>query len=186
MTGGPALNNTTNLQSIMKNILILAAIFAAFPALAQSEAGSASQSRAETAVAGNGVVTVNQAAQPAYTAADVRHTTNQAATGPSVFVNAPSADTCERAGFGLSVGAVGGNAGANIPRGQSDKCDVRADTVNLRFVGAPAEVIKARHCMDTQLAEAYARAGMPCEDKRPAAQVSADPYIAERQRRAGS
>jgi hypothetical protein len=150
----------------MKNLFVLAALAAALPAFAQSEAGSTAQSRAETAVSGNGIVTIQNQAQPANTYARFDGTTNQAASAPPVYVNAPSADTCERAGFGLSAGAVGGNAGINVPRGQSDKCDVRADTVNLRFVGAPAEVIKARHCMDVQLAEAYARAGMPCVDWR--------------------
>lgn len=160
----------------MKRILILAALAASLPAFAQSDAGASSLSRAETAVQGNGIVTINN---PSATSTDWR--TNQASAAPAVFVNAPSADTCERAGFGFAAGAVGGNAGVNIPRGQSDKCDVRADTVNLKFTGAPQEVIKARHCMDAQLAEAYARAGQPCRDQRPQQQAAySDPYIAAR------
>lgn len=148
----------------MKSFVILVALCAALPALAQSNASTSAASRAETAVQGNGVVSIQNQAAPAVTSANFH--TNQAATGPSVFVNPPGADTCERAGVGLSVGAVGGNAGVNIPRGQSEKCDVRADTINLKVVGAPMEVIKARHCMDAQMAEAYARAGQPCTDAR--------------------
>lgn len=171
----------------MKHLLILAAALACGTALAQSD--SASVARSETQVAGNGIVTINNSGQPTNTANRADLHTNQAASAPSVFVNAPSADTCEKAGFGLAVGTVGGNGGLNIPRGMSDPCNVRADTVNLKFTGAPDAVIKARHCMSAEMAEAYARAGMPCVDQRPQqaaiaarpqAEASADPYIAAR------
>lgn len=154
----------------MQRIFISIAIaLACTPTLAETAATSGAQSTAQASPQniGNPVINVNGAATPAATTAKVDHTTNQAATGPSVFVNPPSADTCERAGVGLSGGWVTGNAGVNIPRGQSDKCDIRADTINLKVTGAPAEVIKARHCMDAAMAEAYARAGQPCRDERP-------------------
>jgi len=148
----------------MKSFVLLVALCAALPALAQSNASTSAASRAETAVQGNGVVSITNQAAPAVTSA--KFETNQAASGPSVFVNPPAADTCDRAGVGISGGWVTGNAGVNIPRGQSDKCDMRADSINLKVVGAPSEVIKARHCMDAQMAEAYARAGQPCVDAR--------------------
>lgn len=148
----------------MKHLIIAAALCLALPALAQTNAGSQSGSVASTANTNNPTFNYIAPAANPHTTADFR--TNQAASGPSVFVNPPGADTCDRAGLGISVGAVGGNAGLNIPRGQSDKCDMRADTINLKVVGAPPAVIKARHCMDAQMAEAYARAGIPCKDMR--------------------
>jgi hypothetical protein len=156
----------------MKKIILVAAMLAASTAFADTTAGSTSGSVASVAPTNIGNPTINMPGTNPNTYTRFDGSTNQAATGPSVFVNAPAADTCERAGFGASVGTVGANAGVNIPRGQSDKCDVRADTVNLRFTGASQGVIKARHCMDAQMAEAYARAGEPCVDARPSRPVA--------------
>lgn len=156
----------------MKNLLtIAAALCFALPALAQTNAGSSSGSIASTANTNN--PTFNYIAPAASPSTHATFDTNQAASGPSVFVNPPAADTCDRAGLGISGGWVSGNAGVNIPRGQSDKCDMRADTINLKVIGAPMEVIKARHCMDAQMAEAYARAGLPCRDMREGVQPTA-------------
>lgn len=155
-------------------ILILAATLAA-PAFAESAASSGAQSTANASPnnIGNPTVNVLGSTQAPVTAARVDSHTNQAATAPTVFVNPPAADTCERAGVGVSGGWVTGNAGLNIPRGQSDKCDMRADTINLKVTGAPQDVIKARHCMDAAMAEAYARAGQPCRDERQEARAAA-------------
>lgn len=156
----------------MKHLItIAAALCLALPVMAQTNAGSSSGSVASTANTNNPIFNyIAPAASPNTHAA---FDTNQAATGPSVFVNPPSADTCERAGVGVSGGWVSGNAGVNIPRGQSDKCDMRADTINLKVIGVPMDVIKARHCMDAQMAEAYARAGQPCRDAREGARAAA-------------
>lgn len=150
----------------MRSLIIAAAVCLAFPAFAESTAGSTSGSIASTANTNN--PTFNYIAPAASPNTHATIDTNQAASAPSVFVNPPAADTCDRAGVGISGGWVSGNAGVNIPRGESAKCDMRADTINLKVVGAPPAVIKARHCMDAQMAEAYARAGDPCVDLRPA------------------
>jgi hypothetical protein len=151
----------------MKKIILAAAMLAASAAFADTTAGSSSGSVASVAPTNIGNPTINMPGTNPNTYTRFDGSTNQAATGPSVFVNPPSADTCERAGFGASVGTVGANAGVNIPRGMSVECNMRADAVNLKFTQAPQAVIKARHCMDPNMAEAYARAGDPCTDARP-------------------
>lgn len=108
-----------------------------------------------------------------FNSTDQRFQTNQAATPGTVFVNPPAAETCARAGNGFAVQGVGAGLSASIGGVESVKCDMRADTINLKVTGAPQEVIKARQCMDAQMAEAYARAGQPCEDRR-AAERKAD------------
>lgn len=175
-------------------LAIVLASMAASPAFAQNNASAATDSLAVASPSNIGNPVINMAAANpfSFTSALQRIETNQASPGPSVFVNPPAADTCDRAGVGISGGWVTGNAGVNIPRGQSDKCDMRADSINLKVIGAPPEVIKARHCMDANMAEAYARAGVPCRDMRPEAQqqvaqapsstvLSSDPLIRARQ-----
>lgn len=103
-----------------------------------------------------------------FNSTDQRFHTNQAATPGTVFVNPPASETCARAGNGFALQGVGAGLSASIGGVESVKCDMRADTINLKVTGAPQDVIKARQCMDPQMAEAYARAGQPCEDRRPA------------------
>lgn len=181
----------------MQRILISIAIaLACTSALAETAANSGSQSTAQASPQniGNPIVNVNGTPTAPITAARVDNNvhTNQAATPGTVFVNPPAADTCAKPGSGLAVQAPGGGAAVTIGGGESAKCDMRADTINLKVTGAPQSVIKSRQCMDPQMAEAYARAGEPCVDQRPqqraeaapAAQVTAanttDPYIAAR------
>lgn len=172
-----------------KSLIILAALAAASSAFAQSESVSGSSSAVQTAVQGNGIVTIENQAQPANSRTDWHG--NTAASAGTVFVNPPAADTCARPGFGLSAQAVGGGVALSAPGVESEKCDMRADVLNLKVTGAPQEVVKARQCMDSKMAEAYARAGMPCRDMRPPTNAplarrdgegfaSTDPYIAAR------
>lgn len=152
----------------MKHLLIAAALCAAFPVLAQTNAGSSSGSVASTANTNAPVFNYTSPAASPFTAARVDQDvhSNQAATAATVFVNPPSADTCAKPGTGISAQGVGAGVGLSIGGGESAKCDMRADTINMKVIGVPMEVIKARHCMDAQMAEAYARAGMPCRDMR--------------------
>lgn len=152
----------------MRSLIIAAAVCLAFPAFAESTAGSTSGSIASTANTNNPTFNYIAPAANPNTYARVEGTTNQAATAATVFVNPPSSDVCAKAGTAISAQAVGAGAAVSFGGGESAKCDMRADTINLKVIGAPMEVIKARHCMDAQMAEAYARAGAPCVDMRPA------------------
>lgn len=173
----------------MKVIAIVLAALVAAPALAQplrldgthanSSSGSEAAAISSPQNIGNPIVNLNTTA-PALTRGAVDYTTNAAATGPTVFVNPPSADTCAKAGLGISGGWVSGNAGVNVPMGASDTCETRADAINLKVTGAPPEVIKARQCQNPAIAQAYQDAGFPCPKVRPTA--AADDLEAEGQR----
>lgn len=159
----------------MKFALIALAALLAAPAFAEVSAGSSSGS---TAMVNPGTINsplVNIGAAPGVTAGslDNRVTTNQAASAGTVFVSPPVAGTCTGAGSGAAVQIPGG--GVVLSKGGEPvaKCDTREDVVNLKWSGAPAEVVKARQCMDKDMAEAYARAGQPCVDQRPDARAAA-------------
>lgn len=176
----------------MKKLLVLAVLCACLPVLAQSQTTSDSTSgstaassnvnnptfiynapvAAATPTASSSGPTASTSTNANFSSTDSSFRTNQAASAGTVFVNPPAADTCARAGNGFSVQGVGAGASLSLGGVESAKCDMRADSINLKVIGAPAEVIKARHCMDAQMAEAYARAGQPCVDKRPAAQMA--------------
>lgn len=162
--------------------IALASLLAASGALAQSTSGSTSASTATVApgTINSPLVNIGGTTQQPYTAADVRHTTNQAATTGTVFVNPPASGTCATAGSGLALQAVGGGAAVSIGGGASETCEAREDVVNLKWSGAPAEVVKARQCMVPAMAEAWARAGIPCVDLRTQAQpTAAGPALAQ-------
>ena len=175
----------------MKQVLALIVAFLAFsmnPAFAQlrldgTHANSSSGSEAAAVSSpqniGNPNITLNTTS-PALTRGAVDYNTNQASTGPTVFVNPPSADTCSRPGLGVSGGWVSGNAGINVPMGASDTCETRADAINLKVTGAPQEVIKARQCQNPAIAKAYEDAGFPCPRGDKAA--SADAFEQEAQK----
>lgn len=166
----------------MKNALILVAALAALPALAQDKpsfgtgtngSSSGSLSTAQTAIENVGSPIINlPGANPEQRTEFKGNTAAQAAT---VFVNPPAADTCAMPGSGGSVQVVGAGAGLSIAGDASVRCEMRADVLNLKVTTGDMDVIKARQCMDAQMAEAYARAGKPCVDKRPQKTAEADP-----------
>lgn len=167
----------------MKKLVIVAALMLAGHAFAQTSAGSSSGSTAMVAPGqiNSPIVEVNSAA-PDRMRNDIH--TNQAATAATVFVNPPAADTCAMAGSGVSLQLPGGGAAISAGGEASVRCEMRADVINLKVTGAPGEVVKARQCMDDKMAEAYARAGMPCTDARPqrtaATNEPTDPYVRQR------
>ena len=157
-------------------VALIAALLLASAAPAFADTGAQSGSLS-TAVVSPGqinspIVQIQNGGVPAITRGATDFHTNAANTAPTVFVNPPSADTCQKPGVGVSGGWVTGNAGVNIPLGASDTCEVRADAINLKVTGAPAAVIKARQCQNPAIAQAYADAGDPCPSRQ---QVGAAP-----------
>jgi hypothetical protein len=150
---------------------------------AQSTATTRGEATAATEIKDVGNPIINLPGAPERTRADFH--TNQAATAATVFVNPPSADVCAKAGTGVSVQVAGFGGALSNGGDASESCETRADTVNLKFTGAPAAVLKARHCQSPAMAQAYEDAGEPCPQRlrplQPAQQsVSDDPYIARR------
>ena len=152
---------------------------------ARAESAATSGSTAGAVVApqniGNPTIAIDQSG-PSDTRA--RFHTNQAATAATVFVNAPSADVCAKAGTGVSMQVAGFGGAISNGGDASETCETRADTVNFKFTGASAAVIKARHCQSPAMAQAYEDAGEPCVQRlRPAAVTAStteDPFIARR------
>lgn len=172
----------------MKRIIFtLVALTLAAGAMAQTQSTSASGSTAavDGGTINSPLVQVNSAAAERMRS-DIH--TNQAATPATVFVNPPAADTCAMPGSGLALQLPGGGFGGTLAGEASVRCEMRADVLNLRVTGADPIVIKARQCMDDKMAEAFARAGMPCKDLRPEQPVAnaprqgepTDPYIRRR------
>lgn len=156
-------------------------------ARAESAATSGSTAGAVVAPQNIGNPTISIESGPSDTRA--RFHTNQAATAATVFVNAPSADVCAKAGTGMSMQVAGFGGAISNGGDASETCETRADTVNFKFTGASAAVIKARHCQSPAMAQAYEDAGEPCvqrlRPRQPApvavnASNTDDPYIARR------
>lgn len=167
----------------MKRILLVAALaLAGSAAFAQSTSSGMSTAIVQPGQINSPIVEVNSAA-PDRMRNDIH--TNQAATAATVFVNPPAADTCAMAGSGVSLQLPGGGAAISAGGEASVRCEMRADVINLKITGAPDAVWKARQCMDDKMAEAYARAGIPCTDARPQRTAAAndeprDPYVRQR------
>ena len=157
---------------------------------ARAETNATSGSTAGAVVApqniGNPIIQIDQRSP-----GEVRNKidSNQAATAATVFVNAPSADVCAKAGTGVSMQVAGFGGAISNGGDASETCETRADTVNFKFTGASAAVIKARHCQSPAMAQAYEDAGEPCvqrlRPRQPApvavnATNTDDPYIARR------
>lgn len=173
----------------MKNLHLITLTLLALAGAAQAESNATSGSTASAVVApqniGNPVINIDSA--PGRTRADFH--TNQAATAATVFVNPPSADVCAKAGTGVSMQVAGFGGAISNGGDASETCETRADTVNFKFTGASAAVIKARHCQSPAMAQAYEDAGEPCVQRlrplQPApvavnAGNTSDPYIARR------
>lgn len=101
-----------------------------------------------------------------------------AASAASVYVNPPSSDVCQRAGFGLSLQGYGGGGAISAGGSESDSCETRADAINLKYTGAPEVVIRARQCQNAKIAKAFEDAGMPCPKSKVSASESAVPALA--------
>lgn len=86
-----------------------------------------------------------------------------AASAAPVYVNPPSSDVCQRAGFGLSLQGYGGGGAISAGGSESDSCEIRANAVNLKFTGAPEAVIRALQCQNPKVAKAFEDAGIPCK-----------------------
>lgn len=154
---------------------------------AESTAGSASDSRAVVAPQNIGNPVINLESGPSSIRSKID--SNQAATAATVFVNPPSADTCAKAGTGVSMQVAGFGGAISNGGDPSETCETRADTINMKVTGASAAVIKARHCQSPAMAQAYEDAGEPCPQRlrplQPAQQSvnagnTSDPYIARR------
>lgn len=159
----------------MKNRIIAAALCLPLLALAQTQAGSTSGSTASVAPVNVGNPVINLPGAPAETRTRIE--SNQAAGAATVFVNPPAADTCAKAGFGLSLQAVGAGAALSAPTGENLGCETRADAINLKVTGVAQSVIKARQCQNPAMAQAYEDAGDPCVQRlRPGQQ----PPVAQR------
>lgn len=180
----------------MKRIaIVIASLFVVTSALAEASAGSSSGSTAVVAPVNVGNPVINLPASPSYVKNEID--SNQASSAATVFVNPPAADTCAKAGSGASLQLAG--VGGSYTKGgdPSETCETRADSINLKVVGAAPAVIKARHCQSPAMAQAYEDAGDPCpahlrpararkEQARAEAALngqtvaSTDPYIAAR------
>ena len=148
-------------------LTLLSALVVASPSHAQATATTRGEATAATEIKDVGNPVINLPGANPYQRSDFH--TNQAASAGTVFVNPPAPGTCVLPGDGASlqfaqVGAVVSKGGKVYVR-----CDIKDDALNMKVTGQPPEVIKARYCMDEAFAEAYARAGLPCEDKRPPA-----------------
>lgn len=86
-----------------------------------------------------------------------------ASSAAPVYVNPPSADVCQRAGFGLSLQGYGGGGAISAGGSESDSCEIRANAVNLKFTGAPESVIRALQCQNPKIKQAYEDAGISCK-----------------------
>lgn len=85
------------------------------------------------------------------------------ASAAPVYVNSPSADVCQRSGFGASLQGPAGGGAISFGGSESDTCETRADAVNLKFTGAPEAVIRARQCQNPKIAKAFEDTGVPCK-----------------------
>lgn len=94
---------------------------------------------------------------------DVTNIPRTAASAAPVYVNSPSADVCQRSGFGASLQGPGGGGAISFGGSESETCETRADAVNLKFTGAPEAVIRARQCQNPKIAKAFEDAGVPCK-----------------------
>lgn len=150
----------------------------------RAESNATSGSTAGAVVAPQNIGNPNITIESGPDSTRARFHTNQAATAATVFVNAPSADVCAKAGTGVSMQVAGFGGAISNGGDASETCETRADTVNFKFTGASAAVIKARHCQSPAMAQAYEDAGEPCVQRlRPAAVTASttdDPFIARR------
>lgn len=136
----------------MKNLILLAALCVALPALAQSTAETASTSRAETAIQNVGSPTIITNA-PADTT--IRQHGLPVSSAASTFVNGPAGDTCAGPGDALSIQTGVFGASANKGGGMVVSCNDRADTRSMRETGEDAVAVTMRHCQNPEKAAAY-------------------------------
>lgn len=181
----------------MKRIaIVIASLFVVTSALAETIAGSQSGSTAATEIRDVGNPVINLPASPGYVKNKID--SNQASSAATVFVNPPAADTCAKAGTGASLQVAGVGAAISNGGDPSETCETRADSINLKVIGAAPAVIKARHCQSPAMAQAYEDAGDPCPARLRPAQArqeqdraeavlngqavttTTDPYIAAR------
>lgn len=143
---------------------------------------------ASASSASNGGNTTGNNSNTIHVDGDTTNVPRTAASAASVIGSSPSADVCARPGFGLSLQGPGAGAAWSSGTGESDTCEARADAVNLKYTGASAAVIKARHCMSPKMAQAYADAGEPCKSAIKTAAVApvvassepSDPWVRAR------
>lgn len=129
----------------------------------QATGGQATGGQATGGTGGNSggnVITVEGDKSDFYAASNIPKPA--AASAAPVYVNPPSGDVCQRAGFGMSLQGYGGGGAISAGGSESDTCETRADAVNLKFTGAPEAVIRARQCQNPKIAQAFKDAGIDC------------------------
>lgn len=162
----------------MKRIaIVIASLLAVTSALAESTAGSSSGSTAVVAPVNVGNPVINLPASPGHVKNEID--SNQASSAATVFVNPPAADTCAKAGSGASLQLAGIGGAVSSGGDPSETCETRADSINLKVIGAAPAVIKARHCQSPAMAQAYEDAGDPCPARLRPAQARQEQARAE-------